>query len=656
MGQQLDTGDVLVELHDDGAVTLHWPPVGVTVGPWHAWAVTDQDERSSAGDGAWAVEPADAFGRPGTWARWRSPTGIELALHVPSRGDDVIVEVTLTVADAQILERLVPLDGPIELAVTRHLVDGYDSWAYSGFREGGDGSSWWNTALVTDDGRALVFQALDARRWCTRIDAEADRVRVECGAPPSLVPVPDTWGDEAGPTPPLGLPLAAGTPVQASPLAIAASSDALATVERLAGLASGRMGARRWGGAPVRGWESWYHYGLAVGARDVLANARALRTRYRDVEGFDLVQIDDGWQQTYGAWWPNDRFPADLGELVAELTGLGCRAGIWVAPFRVQPGAPGHATDHPDWMLHDADGRPVEAGRHGAWALDASHPDARGWIAELGATIRAWGFDMVKVDFCYLGALEAQRHDPRMTGIETMRAGMQALADGLGDDVYLLGCGLPVLPAVGICHGNRVGHDLAMPREHQALGHPLDDGWTGFMGVRAGARNLAARWAHAGRWYDADVDVVMAWGSDGADPAGFGIEEARVLATVAALSGGPFLLADDLDALTATEHAVLEDAGLLALVGARSLRPVDLFAAPDPASVARHAFSQGPGIPGRWTAEVGDRTVVALFNWGDEPAATDLPAGHRGATELWTGAPGGARVELPPRSVRVFTA
>ena len=31
---------------------------------------------------------------------------------------------------------------------------------------------------------------------------------------------------------------------------------------------------------------------------------------------FDLVQIDDGWQQTYGAWWSNERWPADLGTVV----------------------------------------------------------------------------------------------------------------------------------------------------------------------------------------------------------------------------------------------------------------------------------------------------------------------------------------------------
>ncbi len=317
------------------------------------------------------------------------------------------------------------------------------------------------------------------------------------------------------------------------------------------------------------------------------------------------MQIDDGWQKTYGAWWPNDRFPADLGELVRELRGLGCRAGLWLAPFRVEPVGPGIAVDHPDWCLRDADGAPLREDRHGTWALDASHPDACAWMRDLGAQVRAWGFEMVKVDFCYLGALEAVRHDPRVTGVEALRRGFEAFVDGLGPDVYVLGCGMPTLPAVGICHANRVGHDLAMPRVHQELGHPVDDGWTGFTGVRAEARNVAARWAQAGRWYEADPEVVMAWGGDGTNTAGYPTETARALATMVALTGGPFLLADDLTALTPAERAVIEHPALLELVeragapgaggavGARTFRPVDLFERADPPEIPEHVYTQG---------------------------------------------------------------
>lgn len=658
--------DVEIEL-GDGTITLHWASVGVTLGPCAAASIAGagaiEAEHTSAGaPGAWRVEAADAYGRSGVWARWVAPGGVSFAAHVPLEGAVVVVEARSVPGSPGSFAGITPLSGPTNLLVARRLVDGYDSWAYSGVRGSEPGTSFWNTVLVSDDGRALAIQALGASRLCTSITWDAPRLRVDAGATPPLNKVDGTWGYLVGRPRPLDLSVPTGETVASEPIAIAAGTDALLLTERLAGLAGITMGARTWSGSPVRGWESWYHYGLLVSADDVLANARILRERYRAQPGFDLVQIDDGWQVTYGAWWPNDRFPSDLGALVAELRAMGCRPGLWIAPFRVQPGAPGIATDHPEWCLRGPDGAPWREERHGTWALDASHPDACAWLRELGTQIRSWGFEMVKVDFCYLGAVEAGRHNSRVTGIEALRQGMTALADGLGDDVYLLGCGMPALPAVGLCHGNRVGHDVAMPRVFQDLGHPTDVDWTGMRGVRVQARNVAARWAQHGRWYEADPEVVMAWGSTGEDPAGYPTEGARIMATLALVTGGPFLLADDLEALAIDERAVLEHARLLALLdnadaGTATFRPLDLFSASDPPEVAEHAFSIGPGIPSRWVTQRRGRHLLACFNWGEEPATHPIPPGLVDATEMWTGVRvDGLTMVVPPHAVRVVVS
>ena len=491
------------------------------------------------------------------------------------------------------------------------------------------------------------------------------------GAPPGQDHAPGTWG-YLTPTPPgLGLPLDAGETFTGEPIAVSAGGEAFEVVEDLTALAAATSSARRWTGRPMHGWESWYHYGLFVSADDILTNARLLRERYREHPDFDLLQVDDGWQITYGAWTPNDRFPADLGVLAEQLRGLGCRPGLWIAPFRIQPGAPGVAEDHPEWCVRPLDADPGATSdaepwlepAHGKWALDASHPDACAWIRDLGAQVRTWGFGMVKVDFCYLGAVAGKRHDPKVTGIEALQRGLGALVDGLGDDIYVLGCGMPMLPAVGHCHGNRVGHDLAMPRVLQEVGHPVDPGteggWTGARGVRVQARNVAARWAQHGRWYDADPEVVMAWGSDAQDPAGYPTEVARVMATLALVTGGPFLLADDLTSVTARERAVLEHPGLLAAVDARragshtSFRPVDLFRHADAPDVIEHAYSVGDGIPRHWIAQRGDGYVHAFFNWSDTPTRFDVPADLVGARELWTDEEVRAVIEIPTEAVRV---
>lgn len=618
------SADVEVE-RDGGSFTLRWPKLDVTLGPCQSLVEIDG-----------AAHAVDA------------------AVRVLDSSATVVVELTYTADRALTIDRLTPLAGPTSLAWSRRLVDGYDSWAYSGVRGDERGASFWDALYVDDNRRSLGMQALDATRFCTRIVNDERWIRVDVGAPPPLTPVTGTWGYLSGEPPGLALPLDAGETVHTA-IAVSAGDDPLAVMETLAAHAAATLSARHWSGAPVVGWESWYHFGLFVGADDVLANARFLRERYRDRPEFDLVQIDDGWQRTYGAWWPNERFPDDLGALVDELRGIGCRAGLWIAPFRVQPDAPGVATEHPEWCLRGSDDRPFYEARNNTWALDASNPDALEWIHEMGRSVREWGFEMVKVDFLYLAALDTVRHDRRVTGIEALTRGLDVLVDGLGDDVYVLGCGMPMLPAVGRCHGNRVGHDLAMPRAMQAIGHPLEEEWTGFAGVRAQARNVAARWAQAGRWYDADPEVVMAWGADGSDAAGYPVEVARVLATMAAVTGGPFLLADDLPSLTDEERAVLEHPGLLDLVGVGPFRPIDLFARSDSTDVAEHAFSQGDGIPSHWVAVDRGRSVHSWFNWGDAAEHHDVPAELVGRTELWTAETVTSQIVVPPRAVRVVT-
>lgn len=671
-------GDAVEVELGTGTYTIRWPAVGITLGPCVARAEVVEHGvartlSSTDGPGAWNIDPRPAYGRPGAVAEWRPAAGgPRVSVHVPSGIGPVVVRADLTQSAAGSIDRITPCAGPTDLRVHRRLVDGYDSWAYAGVRAAEPGASFWSTALVDGDGRALAAQALRADRSCTRLVWDGPELTIHQGAPPAQDHVPGTWGYRSPAPPGLGLPLGAGETFSGEPVAISAGVDPFEVVEDLTALAAATLSARRWSGRPVHGWESWYHYGLFVSEDDVVTNARLLRERFGEHPDFDLLQIDDGWQVTYGAWTPNDRFPSDLGVLVEELRAMGCRPGLWIAPFRVQPGAPGVAEDHPEWCLRpadaangsDPDDAPWLEPAHGKWALDASHPDACAWIRDLGAQVRAWGFEMVKVDFCYLGAVAGRRHDPRVTGIEALQRGLAALVDGLGEDIYVLGCGMPMLPAVGHCHGNRVGHDLAMPRALQELGHPVDagteGGWTGFRGVRVQARNVAARWSQHGRWYDADPEVVMAWGSDGIDPAGYSTEAARVMATLALVTGGPYLLADDLAAAAPAERAVLEHAGLLALVDAATpdaptrFRPVDLFEHADAPEVLEHAYSLGDGIPAHWVAERGAERVHAFFNWSDRETATAVPPELVGTNELWTTTLIAAEIVVPPSAVRVL--
>ena len=244
----IGNGDIVVNL-GDGEITLRWPALGITLGPCRAAAAADGSRLESAGPGEWQVDGGSAADRPGTWARW-SPTasGVTMGVHVATEGPIAIVEAGVVATSSMTVDALTPLDGATDLRYERRLVDGYESWSYSGVRDDDAGSSFWNAAFVDEAQRALAIQALDGRRFCTRISNDAAHVHVDCGASPALQKVAGTWGYCAGETPSMHLPLGAGDTLRSAPIAVAADRDPLCLIEELASLAATAMKARRWTG------------------------------------------------------------------------------------------------------------------------------------------------------------------------------------------------------------------------------------------------------------------------------------------------------------------------------------------------------------------------------------------------------------------------
>jgi Melibiase len=578
-----------------------------------------EEPRSGPRRGAWRVDTT----RTGARARWTEADGrawVELTL--PAEGDTVEVQSGFRPERATAVRSLVPLAGRVSPPIETQLVNGYDSWSYCGLRADPDATdSYWCSTVATSAG-ALAFQALTSEHSVTRISRAGDDVTAHAEGSPTHHLVDGSWG-HVNRASTISRPVGAAEMIESEPIAISAGPDPLAVTEAVAAL----LPRRPWNGPPALGWESWYYYATRISTGRLLENARLLREHFGDRPGFELLQIDDGWQAANGGWWPRDRFPDDFGEMVEQVHQLDLRCGLWLAPFMVQPGTVGLGTEHEDWcIVDDATGATLRD-RHDRWALDASNPAVVDHLRELGARVRAWGVDMVKLDFLYEGAQEGRRHDPRVTGTQALRRGLRAFVDQLGEEVYVLGCGAPMLPMVGICHANRIGHDLAVPVLGRVYGQPLRDGWTGWKGIKAQARQASARWAMHGRWFHNDPEIVMAWGSDGrGGDDGYSLEEAHTQAVVAALVGGPFLLADQLSTLLPEEWAVLEDPELLDLAWDEGgFRPLDLFEHPD--HERQHAYAQPADLPSVWVAEREVGRVVALFNWTDEPASRTTPGG-----------------------------
>lgn len=209
--------------------------------------------------------------------------------------------------------------------------------------------------------------------------------------------------------------------------------------------------------SPPRLWCSWYSFYediSAAGMVDVLEGLRDLP--------FDVVQVDDGWQQAIGDWQPNAKFATGMADVADRVTATGRRPGLWLAPF-IAHGKSKLFRNNPDWFLTDGSGDPVRAGVNwGApyFALDVTHPGARDHLRSLFEQVMEWGYRFLKLDFIYAAAYPARRHE-QIDRHFAYRDGLSLIRQIVGDDVYLLGCGAPVIASLGIVDGLRVGPDVS---------------------------------------------------------------------------------------------------------------------------------------------------------------------------------------------------
>jgi alpha-galactosidase len=262
-------------------------------------------------------------------------------------------------------------------------------------------------------------------------------------------------------------------------------TDGASLVELLANFASSYAGSLTFRPAPTV-WCSWYHYFTQVTEDDIVENIAELAKADLPV---DVVQIDDGWQSGIGDWLTLSSRFASLPDLVARIGDAGRRAGIWVAPFLVAADSE-TARTHPDWLIRGAGfnwGQPL-------LGLDPTHPGVRGYLTEVFDNLRGYGFDYFKIDFLYAGALG---------DLSAYRSGVSLIREVIGPDAYLLGCGAPILPSVGLFDAMRVSADVA-PEYAPPDGDPSQPSQYG-----ATLSTVARAWQH-GRFWVNDPDCLIA--------------------------------------------------------------------------------------------------------------------------------------------------
>lgn len=479
-------------------------------------------------------------------------------------------------------------------------------------------------------GEALLCGFLDARHAFggVQVDTAGGTFRGLCAA---------SDGDDRD--------LAPGAGLAAEPLWLSAGRDEHELLGAYAEAVGRTMEARVAARAPS-GWCSWYYYFQHVTEGDVLTNIEALQ-RLRPEIACDYVMIDDGYQRAVGDWLETNRkFPHGMAWLAEKVRAAGFAAGIWLAPFIARPESRLYR-EHPDWFVRSEAGEPRKALWNPAWGwkglaytLDTTHPGVLQWLEQVARTLTAWGYGILKLDFLFAAALSGVRHDTQATRAQSLRRGLEAIRRGAGEDAFIIGCGCPQMPAVGVVDAMRIGPDVAPFWTNWLSRGPLR-GRHGVSTKHALRNTLARAWMHR-RWWLNDPDCVMVRDQR----THLTYAEVRSLATIIALTDGLFVMSDRMDQLALDRRGLLVRAQELA---GGEAQVSDLFAR---------------DLPELLVSRRTDHTLIAVFNFQDVVARkrVDLGALVSDATDVedvWSGARWPVREgwvdfgELPPHGCAV---
>ncbi len=411
----------------------------------------------------------------------------------------------------------------------------------------------------------------------------------------------------------LEVPLEPGECRRLEAVRMALGDDPNRLLECFAELWGRRAGARR-DSLFQAGWCSWYHFFHAVSERDMMTNLAALEAD-RDGLPIELVQLDDGYQHALGDWLQtNEKFPSGLAAVANAIRSAGFKAGIWTAPFAVSAESD-VLRAHPEWPLRDGETwlrgihNPDWSSDGWCYVLDPSREDVVRHLENISRELVEMGFEYLKLDFLYMAAMRAEAHDPRLTRAARLRRGLDAVRAGAGEETFLLGCGSPLGPAVGVVDGMRIGPDVAPYwRADPATAIPGVE--EALPATRSALRSIVGRaWMHRRLWLN-DPDCLIARSRE----TGLARHEARALAVGIAASGGMLVFSDDVAALAAADREQVRETGRLA-------RQVD---AASPRGVARLLWPLAEDDVRILLAAEGRDAVLAAINLGEREAQRDV--------------------------------
>jgi hypothetical protein len=407
----------------------------------------------------------------------------------------------------------------------------------------------------------------------------------------------------------LSLPVAPGASLSSERLMFAVGNDYHEQLENY-GAAIRKLHHARVDGPSLMGWwTSPMEYNMTVNQGQAYTNAQWLAQHLKPL-GYDFFQIDSPYAYTLGEATAVNAamYPHGMWTLARDISSLGLKLGLWVAPFEVGERS-WVAHHHRDWLVRNASGQPIEFPviqevQERFFVLDVTHPGAQRYLRQMYRTlVREWGARYIKLDYMDITAVEGYYHRPHTTALEALKAGLQVIRDAVGDDVFLDKDGSPMLTPVGIVDQGRVdgdaGHSFAVWKDRS-------------IGI------LARYYMHRNFFVNDPDAFTLLREIPGAIhdeylPLGpLTLDEAQISIVLAAITGGMFSIGDDLPSLSTdpARAALLTNKDVLQMVKlGRASRPLDLL-----------KYSPDDLQPSVTFLREDDRqAILTVFNWTEQP-------------------------------------
>jgi len=539
-----------------------------------------------------------------------------------------VLKTSFTAAKGTVVQAL-SAEGPLTLAGARSwLSNGFQSWSQSGalaigapptdkelatalstrgdaeVLRGGTEQSW-TFSVAGGGGRYLLAGALSAKRfkpWAqVWRDSDKPHLRIASGGAGEHVTV------------------AAGSSVDGEPFRVETGDDLPKLLSSYAAAIPSRRTGMKSPPPAEAGWNSWYELWNGVSEQDVRDNAVLAKKILAPQlpQGTQLrIVVDDGWEQAWGDWDPNSRFPSGLDGLASDLGQQGFNMGVWLAPLIASEKSAVY-TAHPDWFVGGAVYKPL--GKAPMHVLDVTNPEA---AADLTSTIQkivGWGYSLLKIDYLFAGTWEGKRVQD-VTGMQAYAQALDIIRKAAGEKTLLLAVGSPGLASLPYVDSWRAGGDIAL--------ETFGPSWPF---VANEARSIGARAPLClATLCDADPVLLRTLPRNEVDAGGW----------VMAFGGGALFLSDDLTKLDASRRSFGLDAARVALaLGGSPAVPVDYLPR---------------GAPDHLQSAIGDQISAQGSTTNVVPTLWRLPDGSRVGINVTDKSISVAGHSVPPRSAKAL--